>query len=100
MEKCTFCVQRIKEGKNIAKTENRPLKDGDIKVACESACPTQAISFGDLNDENSRVAKAFKAEERSYALLEEWYAKPSVRYMSKIRNNDLETPKKSGAEHA
>ena len=100
MEKCTFCVQRIKEGKNIAKTENRPLKDGDIVVACESACPTKAITFGDLNDENSRVAKTFKAEERSYALLEEWHAKPAVRYMSKIRNNDLETPHHSEAEHA
>ncbi len=100
MEKCTFCVQRIKEGKNIAKTENRPLKDGDIKVACETACPTKAITFGDLNDENSRVAKTFKAEERSYALLEEWYAKPSVRYMSKIRNNDLETAHGAGGEHA
>ena len=76
------------------------MKDGDIKVACETACPTQAISFGDLNDENSRVAKAFKTEERSYALLEEWYAQPAVRYMSKIRNNDLETPHKSEAEHA
>ncbi len=104
MEKCTFCVQRIKEGKNIAKTENRPLKDGDIKVACESACPTKAITFGDLNDENSRVAKTFKAEERSYALLEEWYAKPSVRYMSKIRNNDQithgESAHAAGGEHA
>src|SRR3989344_1512884 len=95
MEKCTFCVQRIKDGKNKAKTENRPLKDGDIKTACETACPAEAISFGDLNDENSRVAKAFKAEERSYALLEEWYAKPSVRYMSKIRNNDKITEKKA-----
>ena len=100
MEKCTFCVQRIKEGKNQAKKENRPLKDGDIKVACEAACPTQAITFGDLNDENSRVAKAFKTEPRAYALLEEWYAKPSVRYMSKIKNNDQVTPTKKGASHA
>ncbi|MGZ3690127.1 MAG: 4Fe-4S dicluster domain-containing protein, partial [Pseudobdellovibrio sp.] len=88
MEKCTFCVQRIKEGKNKAKIENRPLKDGDIKTACESACPTSAITFGDLNDDNSRIAKIFKSEPRAYALLEEWHAKPSVRYMSKIRNND------------
>lgn len=96
MEKCTFCVQRIKEGKNIAKTENRPLKDGDIKVACEVACPTQAITFGDLNDDKSKVAKIFKEEKRSYALLEEWYAKPAVRYLSKIRNNDLVTTKVEG----
>ncbi|MBC7419464.1 MAG: TAT-variant-translocated molybdopterin oxidoreductase [Bdellovibrio sp.] len=97
MEKCTFCVQRIKAGKNQAKTENRPLKDGDIKVACEVACPTTAIVFGDLNDETSRVSKAFKEEPRAYALLEEWFAKPSVRYMSKIRNNDQVTPPKHHA---
>ena len=97
MEKCTFCVQRIKEGKNKAKYDGKALKDGDIKVACETACPTDAITFGDLNDDNSRVAKIFKAEERSYALLEEWFAKPSVRYMSKIRNNDKVTEvKKEG----
>lgn len=100
MEKCSFCVQRIKEAKNVAKTEDRPLRDGDVKVACETACPTQAISFGDLNDPNSRVAKAFKSEPRSYELLEEWYAKPSVRYMSKIKNNDQLTPAKKGAHHA
>ena len=98
MEKCTFCVQRIKDGKNKAKIEGRPLKDGDIKVACESACPTDAITFGDMNDENSRVSKVFKSEPRAYALLEEWYARPSVRYMSKIRNNDKETP--AAAHHA
>jgi MoCo/4Fe-4S cofactor protein with predicted Tat translocation signal len=96
MEKCTFCVQRIKEGKNKAKTEGRALKDGDIKVACETACPASAITFGDMNDDNSRVAKIFKAEPRAYALLEEWHAKPSVRYLSKIRNNDLVTPAKEG----
>ena len=96
MEKCTFCVQRIKEGKNKAKTEGRALKDGDIKVACETACPASAITFGDLNDENSAVSKIFKTEKRSYALLEEWYAKPSVRYLSKIKNNDKLTPKKEG----
>ncbi len=93
MEKCTFCVQRIKEGKNKAKYDDRPLKDGDIKVACETACPTDAITFGDMNDENSRVAKIFKSEPRAYALLEEWHAKPSVRYLSKIRNNDAITEK-------
>lgn len=98
MEKCSFCVQRIKAAKNVAVQENRSLKDGDIKVACETACPTKAITFGDLNDDNSRVAKVFAKEERSYALLEEWYAKPSVRYMSKIRNNDEVTAQAHG-EH-
>lgn len=86
MEKCTFCVQRIKEGKNKAKLDKRPLKDGEIKTACQTSCPTDAIVFGDMNDAESQVSKLFK-NERSYALLEEWHAAPSVRYMAKIRNN-------------
>jgi molybdopterin-containing oxidoreductase family iron-sulfur binding subunit len=93
MEKCTFCVQRIQEGKTLARNEKRPLKDGDVKTACQTACPTGGIVFGDLNDPNSEVAKIWKAEEkeRGYALLEEWHAKPSVKYLSKIRNNDKES---------
>ncbi len=91
MEKCSFCVHRIKEGKNKAKLEGRKLKDGEIKTACQTACPSQAITFGDLNDPESQVAKMFKNEPRSYALLEEWHAAPAVRYLSKIRNNDKET---------
>lgn len=86
MEKCTFCVQKIKEGKNVAKLEKRPLKDGEIKTACQTACPASAITFGDMNDPNSKVSQMFK-NERSYALLEEWHAAPSVRYQYKIRNN-------------
>ncbi len=90
MEKCTFCVQRIKEGRNSAKLAKRELKDGDIKTACQTACPASAITFGDMNDPESKVSQMFK-NERAYALLEEWNAAPSVRYMSKIRNNDKET---------
>lgn len=86
MEKCTFCVQRIKEGKNKAKLEKRPLKDGEIKTACQTSCPTNAIVFGDMNDADSQVSKLFK-NERTYALLEEWHAAPSVKYMAKIKNN-------------
>lgn len=108
MEKCSFCVQRIKVAKNIAVQENRALKDGDVKVACETVCPTKAITFGDLNDVNSRVAKVFAKEQRAYSLLEEWYAQPSVRYLSKIRNNDeltahsdhKEVKTQKGADHA
>ena len=85
MEKCTFCVQRIKAGKNTAKDENRPLKDGDITPACQEVCPTDAITFGDLNDKNSKVAKYYE-EKRSYALLEEFNAAPRIRYQAKIRN--------------
>jgi molybdopterin-containing oxidoreductase family iron-sulfur binding subunit len=88
MEKCTFCVQRIKAGKDAAKQESRELKDGDIVSACQQSCPTGAIVFGDLNDPNSAVAKAFNSEPRGYALLEEFNAAPSVRYLTKIRNNN------------
>lgn len=90
MEKCSFCVQRIHEGKQVARNEGRALKDGDVKTACQTACPTEAITFGDINDAESALGKIFKSEPRAYALLEEWNAAPSVRYMSKIRNNGKE----------
>ena len=96
MEKCTFCIHKIKEGRNKVKLEGRTLKDGDVKTACQIACPTDALIFGDMNDPNSRLSQSFK-EERAYGLLEEWGAKPSVRYMTKIRNNNKET---ATEEHA
>ncbi len=92
MEKCSFCVQRIKEGRISAKVSGRELKDGDIKTACQTACPATAITFGDMNDADSKVSQMFK-NERAYTLLEEWNAAPAVRYMSKIRNNDKEMGK-------
>jgi len=91
MEKCTFCVHRIKAKKSAAKVEKRVVKDGEIQTACQQSCPTDAITFGDLNNPESAVAKAFKNDPRAYALLEEFNAAPSVRYMSKIRNNGNET---------
>jgi molybdopterin-containing oxidoreductase family iron-sulfur binding subunit len=90
MEKCSFCVHRIKEGKNVAKLEKRDLKDGEIKTACQQVCPADAIVFGDMNDPNSRVSQMFK-DARSYSLLEEFHAAPNVRYQTKIRNNGQET---------
>ncbi len=89
MEKCTFCVQRIKEGKNIAKDENRPLKDGDITPACAEVCPSNAIVFGDFNDKESRLNQV-NENKRNYTLLEEFNAAPRVRYLAKIRNTDRE----------
>lgn len=99
MEKCTFCVQRIHAGKNAAKAENRELKDGEIKTACQTACPSGGIIFGDMNDPNSQVSKHFK-EQRAYALLEEWHAAPAVRYMTKIRNNGQDARHADKGEHA
>ena len=67
-----------------AKKENRSLKDGDIKTACEQSCPAQAIVFGDLNDTNSRIKKLYD-DERMYHVLEELHTVPNVGYMTKVR---------------
>ena len=67
MEKCSFCVQRIQEGKLDAKKKGEKLKDGAVKTACQTACPTHAITFGDMNDTESEIRKA-NANERMYHL--------------------------------
>jgi Fe-S-cluster-containing dehydrogenase component/anaerobic selenocysteine-containing dehydrogenase len=85
MEKCTYCVQRIQEGKIKSKREGRPIKDGDIVSACQQACPANAITFGDLNDPTSAVAK-WRAKDRSYRLLAELGTHPRTTYLGKIRN--------------
>ena len=92
MEKCTFCIHKIKEATHVAKGENRELRDGDIVTACEASCPTGAIVFGDMNDPNSRVSQKFQ-DERTYKVLEETNSQPSVRYMTRIKN------KKASAHH-
>jgi len=87
MEKCSMCIQRIQGGKLQAKLEKRPLRDGDIKMACQEACSANAIVFGDSNDPNSEVSKALRSE-RIYYVLEEINVKPGIGYMTKIRNTD------------
>jgi MoCo/4Fe-4S cofactor protein with predicted Tat translocation signal len=95
MEKCTFCVQRIQNAKIRAKAQirsgQRPgsvngiLPDGEIETACQQACPTEAIVFGDLADKDSRVSRMHE-DRRSYALLPETYTKPRNRFLARIRN--------------
>jgi molybdopterin-containing oxidoreductase family iron-sulfur binding subunit len=85
MEKCTYCTQRINRARIDAKLAGRPLRDGDVKTACQQACPASAIEFGDLRDKSSRVVQA-KADARNYALLEELNTKPRTTYLSKVRN--------------
>ncbi|WNG49451.1 4Fe-4S dicluster domain-containing protein [Archangium minus] len=85
MEKCSLCVQRVQEGKALAKREGRELRDGDIRTACQQSCPAQAIHFGDINDPNSDVAKLAKSG-RAYRLLEELNIGPAVTYLTKVRN--------------
>jgi molybdopterin-containing oxidoreductase family iron-sulfur binding subunit len=83
MEKCTMCIQRIMAGKDRARDEKRPVRDGDILTACQQTCPTRAISFGNLKDEGSEVAKQSHAP-RAYHVLEEIGTRPSVTYLKKV----------------
>jgi molybdopterin-containing oxidoreductase family iron-sulfur binding subunit len=85
MEKCTFCVQRINHAKINAKEERRDVHDGDITTACEQACPTRAITFGDLNDSKSRVA-ARAGSPLAYKMLEEINIKPRISYLARVKN--------------
>lgn len=87
MEKCSMCVQRIQAGKLDAKKAGRRPKDGEVTTSCQTACSVNAISFGDYNDETSVVFN-MRADERSYALLEEVGTEPNVYYQVKVRNVD------------
>jgi molybdopterin-containing oxidoreductase family iron-sulfur binding subunit len=83
MEKCTFCVQRIEEGKDRAKDEQRPVRDGEIVPACAQTCPGQAIVFGDLNDADSRVSQLARSP-RAYHVFGDLNTRPAVTYLKKI----------------
>jgi molybdopterin-containing oxidoreductase family iron-sulfur binding subunit len=85
MEKCTYCVQRIKAVTIPARNEGRPVRDGEIVPACAQTCPTGAIVFGDLNDPESRIRRLHE-HPRAYAMLAELNVKPRTRYLAKIRN--------------
>jgi molybdopterin-containing oxidoreductase family iron-sulfur binding subunit len=89
MEKCTYCTQRINRAKIDAKLARRELRDGEVKTACQQACPASAIEFGNLRDPSSRVARA-KADPRNYALLDELNTKPRTTYLAKVRNPNPE----------
>jgi molybdopterin-containing oxidoreductase family iron-sulfur binding subunit len=85
MEKCSMCVQRIQAGKLKAKTESRMVLDGEIETACQEACPTNAIVFGDFNDAKGQIPQ-LAAQGRAYYLLEEVGVKPNIVYQTKVRN--------------
>jgi molybdopterin-containing oxidoreductase family iron-sulfur binding subunit len=89
IEKCSFCVQRLQAGKLEAKKQGRPIEDGEVKTACQSACPTNAIVFGDSNDKKSAVRNMRDHSPlRMYYALEQIHVLPNVNYLAKIRNTD------------
>ncbi len=92
IEKCSFCVQRIQEGKLTAKQEGRALRDNDVKTACQTACPTGAIVFGDSNNKEGQLAKELK-NPLIYRVIEEVNTESSVRYTMKVNNRSEEIDK-------
>ncbi len=94
MEKCTFCVQRIEAARMEARAAGRDLAGGEIQTACQQSCPTRAIVFGDLNDPRSQAARLAK-DRRAYRVLEELNVRPSISYLSVVRNR----PEEDGREH-
>jgi molybdopterin-containing oxidoreductase family iron-sulfur binding subunit len=86
MEKCTYCIQRIEKGKIEARKDGgRPIRDGDVITACQAACGTNAIDFGNIADPESAVAKKHK-DSRAYGILEQLNIKPRTEYLARIRN--------------
>jgi molybdopterin-containing oxidoreductase family iron-sulfur binding subunit len=87
MEKCTFCVQRIRGAQNQARLENRNVRDGDIVTACQQTCPSEAIVFGDLNDRHSRVFE-LAGNPRGYHVLAGLNTKPAITYLARVVAQD------------
>jgi molybdopterin-containing oxidoreductase family iron-sulfur binding subunit len=85
MEKCTYCVQRINAARIEAQKEQRLIHDGEVVTACQQACPTGAIIFGNINDTRSRVSQ-MKATPLNYGLLAELNTRPRTTYLARLRN--------------
>lgn len=92
MEKCSYCVQRIRRAQIDAKLQDRPLQERDVVTACQQACPTDAIVFGQVSDPDSRVSKNYRSL-RTYAVLNELGTQPRTRYLARIHNLNQEMPR-------
>jgi len=97
MEKCTYCVQRISQVRYTSEIEGRRIKDREVVPACQSACPTQAITFGDVSNPDSAVSK-LKKDSRNYGMLAELNTQPRTTYLAKLRNPnpEIETERRHG----
>ena len=89
MEKCTYCVQRIRRAEITAQMEGRPVRTDEVRTACQQACPTRAIVFGSLTDPQSEVART-RAQPRIYSVLHELGTEPRTRYLARITNPNAE----------
>jgi len=89
MEKCTYCIQRITQHRIDSEREDRKIQDGELQTACQQSCPADAITFGNINDPNSRVTK-LKNGDRNYGLLAELNTRPRTTYLAEIRNPNPE----------
>jgi molybdopterin-containing oxidoreductase family iron-sulfur binding subunit len=99
MEKCTFCVQRISAARIHAEMQGREIREGEVVTACQSACPTRAITFGNIRDEKSAVAKE-KSSPLNYSLLEELNTRPRLTYLAELRNPNPALASTSAAAHS
>ncbi len=106
MEKCTFCIQRIRQAKVKAKNAGRPVMDGEIVTACQQACPAGAITFGDLNDKASKLSQLYEStnQKRRYAMLADLNTRPRTEFLAHISNPnpafDTNKPKEGVRGHA
>jgi len=91
MEKCTYCTQRIASARIEAEKDGRPIKDGEVVTACQAACPTDAIIFGDMHDAGSQIAES-KKDQRNYTLLNELNTQPRTTYLAGLKNQNKEMP--------
>jgi len=95
MEKCSYCVQRIEAVKIEADKQNRDIRDGEIRTACQQSCPTDAIVFGNINDRQSRVSQ-LKTQERTYGVLADINTRPRTTYVAGVLNINEELTKALG----
>jgi len=99
MEKCTYCIQRIQHGRMDAEKKDQLIPDGSVQTACQQACPSDAIVFGNINDKNSRVVK-LKENPRNYGLLADLNTRPRTTYLAVVTNPSPDLPEAEKSEHA